>query len=302
MREDIKYLVMDVDGTLTDGKIYVGNDGECQKAFSVKDGYAINAIVKPNNIEPIIITARSSMIVEKRCSELGISKIFQGKRDKLATLIEIVGEDNLGRCAYFGDDILDLKCMLPIKEKGGYIGCPGDSVKEVKEVSDFISESKAGEGALREFAEWLIESKVSEVEIRNRVDEALAYIERLNKKDLTMGKYIVNDKFYYLVDEYDIKSFENRKLISHKKYVDIHYILDGEEVIRVANINKLKKEHQYDEKIDVKIWKESANMMEVLLKEDSYIVLYPSEAFVSEGRNDKSKVVRKIIGKVRIDK
>ena len=68
MREDIKYLVMDVDGTLTDGKIYVGNDGECQKAFSVKDGYAINAIVKPNNIEPIIITARSSMIVEKRCS------------------------------------------------------------------------------------------------------------------------------------------------------------------------------------------------------------------------------------------
>ena len=62
----IKYLVMDVDGSLTDGKIYMGPNGEAMKAFSIKDGYAFNYILKPNNIVPIILTARKSAIVQNR--------------------------------------------------------------------------------------------------------------------------------------------------------------------------------------------------------------------------------------------
>lgn len=120
----IKYLVMDVDGTLTDGKIYMGPSGEAMKAFSVKDGYAINYILKPNNIVSIIITARTSDIVMRRCEELGITEVHQGKHDKLSALIEIVGKENLGSCAYFGDDVLDQKCMLPIKEEGGNYWVP----------------------------------------------------------------------------------------------------------------------------------------------------------------------------------
>ena len=78
----IKYLIMDVDGTLTDGKIYMGPNGEAMKAFSVKDGYAINFILKPAGIVPIIITARTSQIVKLRCDELGIEKVYQGNLNK----------------------------------------------------------------------------------------------------------------------------------------------------------------------------------------------------------------------------
>lgn len=74
----IKYLVMDVDGTLTDGKIYMGPTGEAMKAFSVKDGYVINYILKPNGIVPIIITARTSDIVMRRCEELELQKFIRG--------------------------------------------------------------------------------------------------------------------------------------------------------------------------------------------------------------------------------
>ena len=82
----IQYLIMDVDGSITDGKIYMGANGEVMKAFSIKDGYVINYILKPHNIEPVVITARTSSIVQCRCEELHISKVYQGKLDKLKTL------------------------------------------------------------------------------------------------------------------------------------------------------------------------------------------------------------------------
>ena len=78
----IKMLVMDVDGTLTDGRIYIGADGEIMKAFDVKDGYGIIQLRK-NGILPVIITGRKSTIVEKRAAELGISELHQGIHDKL---------------------------------------------------------------------------------------------------------------------------------------------------------------------------------------------------------------------------
>jgi len=164
MKKNIKFLIMDVDGTLTDGKIYMGENGELFKAFDIKDGCGIKDILPQYNIVPIIITARTSKILMNRCNELGIENLHQGVRDKIGKLNEIikqkseedVKEYNYSHCAYIGDDILDLQCMEPIKKAGGVVACPADAVKSVKAVSDFISTKNGGDGAVREFIEWLL--------------------------------------------------------------------------------------------------------------------------------------------------
>ena len=162
----IKYLITDVDGSLTDGKIYIGSSGEIMKAFSVKDGYALNNILPKYGIEPVILTSRSSEIVLRRCEELGIKRVIQGIADKKMALFEIVEDGNLCCCAYFGDDIPDLECMKEIKYVGGIVGCPADTVQEIKAVADYICLAKAGDGALREFAEWIVKPHIDSAKIR----------------------------------------------------------------------------------------------------------------------------------------
>ena len=150
----IKYLVMDVDGTLTDGKIYMGAHGEMMKAFNIKDGCGIHDIAIPGGIIPVIITGRTSEIVKKRCGELGIQKVYQGIKNKIEQLNSIA--DDLSQVAYIGDDINDLSCMIPVKEAGGVVGCPADAVERVKEISDFVALHNGGDGAVRDFIEWII--------------------------------------------------------------------------------------------------------------------------------------------------
>lgn len=298
----IKYLILDVDGTLTDGKIYMGPNGEAMKAFSIKDGYVINFILKPVGIIPIIITARNSSIVQNRCDELGITEVYQGKMDKLTALKEIVGEDNVGSCAYFGDDILDLKCMVPIQKAGGIVGCPSDAVKEIKAITDYVCVSKAGEGALREFAEWLIEPKVDENEIQRRVDEALDSLLNLDVSIEDAGKkVVVNDKFFYSIQSYDTKPADYCKLESHRKYIDIQIIVEGEESMEVVDIFKLKVKEDYDEEKDVMFWNVPKRMSKSILKAGDYIILYPENAHRGAVFINESRHVLKIVGKVAMD-
>lgn len=150
----IKFLVMDVDGTLTDGKIYMGNNGEVCKAFNIKDGCGIHDMLIPAGIVPIIITGRTSTIVLNRCKELGIREIHQGITNKTAKLQELVTD--LSEVAYIGDDINDLPCMEEVKKAGGVVGCPADAASKVKAIANFIAEHKGGEGAVRDFAEWIL--------------------------------------------------------------------------------------------------------------------------------------------------
>lgn len=155
----IKFLVMDVDGTLTDGKIYIGNNGEVMKVFDVKDGCGIKDILPQYSIVPIIITARTSEMLKIRCKELGIEELYQGERNKLKRLLGVLdkyskmdGEKyELSNVAYIGDDILDLSCMIPIHNAGGLVGCPADAVDPVKNISDYICKALGGHGAVREF-------------------------------------------------------------------------------------------------------------------------------------------------------
>jgi 3-deoxy-D-manno-octulosonate 8-phosphate phosphatase (KDO 8-P phosphatase) len=150
----IKMLVMDVDGTLTDGKIYMGNDGEVMKAFDVKDGYAISVLLPKYGIKPVIITGRQSKIVENRALELGVTMLFQGIKSKLILLKEIAAENGvtLNEIACIGDDLNDLDCIKTC----GLSGCPADAVSEVKEYVDFVSYRPAGSGAVRDFVDWII--------------------------------------------------------------------------------------------------------------------------------------------------
>ncbi len=151
----IKYLVMDVDGTLTDGKIYMGNNGEIMKAFSIKDGCGIQNILIPSGIIPVIITGRESDIVLNRCKEIGISDIHQGISNKLEELFTITPD--FSTVAYIGDDINDIPCMIKVKEAKGITGCPKDAAKEVISFVDFVAKNKGGDGAVRNFIDWLIE-------------------------------------------------------------------------------------------------------------------------------------------------
>ena len=149
----IKILVMDVDGTLTDGKIYIGSNGEIMKAFNVKDGMGITKLHK-RGIMPAIITARQSDIVLNRARELNITEIYQGIDDKVKKMKELASkyDCSLSEIAYIGDDENDIECM----KLCGISACPSDAVEQVLNVTDFISESQGGQGAVREFAEYIL--------------------------------------------------------------------------------------------------------------------------------------------------
>ena len=156
-KKEIKYLFMDVDGTLTDGRIYIGNQGEICKAFHVKDGCGIHDILIQAGIEPVIMTGRTSRIVEERCREIGIKMFYQGvsdKRKKLSEILDAAGCSG-SQSAYIGDDINDLTCMEFIKKAGGLTGCPADAVQRVKERADYVCKVNGGHGAVREFIEWI---------------------------------------------------------------------------------------------------------------------------------------------------
>ncbi len=149
----IKVLVMDVDGTLTDGKLYIGENGEVMKAFHVKDGYGIRDLLPAYRVQPVVITGRTSEIVRKRCDELGIHYLYQGVKDKAACLAKFVEEMRLSyeEVACIGDDDNDLQIM----GRCGLIGCPNDASERIKGIAHFISSRNGGDGAVREFIEWM---------------------------------------------------------------------------------------------------------------------------------------------------
>jgi 3-deoxy-D-manno-octulosonate 8-phosphate phosphatase (KDO 8-P phosphatase) len=149
----IKLLIMDVDGTLTDGKLYISPHGESMKAFNVKDGLII-AELAHYGITPVILTGRESQITLNRCKELKITEVHQGIHDKVKQLRHIVDKYHcsLYEVAYIGDDLNDLECM----KLCGMSGCPSDAVDQVKIAAHYICNAKGGEGAVREFIEFFV--------------------------------------------------------------------------------------------------------------------------------------------------
>lgn len=154
--KNIKLIALDVDGTLTDGKIYYDNVGNEIKAFNAKDGMAIAQAGK-NGIEIAVITGRKSTIVERRSKELGIKHIYQGIHSKVDALNMILDRTNIryDQVMYIGDDINDIKIMSKVK----YAACPNDAVQEVKAICNIISNKTGGNGAVREIIESVLKEQ-----------------------------------------------------------------------------------------------------------------------------------------------
>ncbi len=150
----IKLFVMDVDGTMTDGHIYISASGEMMKAFDVKDGYAIYHMLPAHDIIPVIITGRSSEIVATRAKELKITELYQGVSDKLSVLATVAAKYDAtpNQIAYIGDDLNDLDAMSYC----GFSACPADAVEEVLQAAKYVCKHNGGRGAVREFVEYLL--------------------------------------------------------------------------------------------------------------------------------------------------
>lgn len=307
----LKFLILDIDGTLTDGKIYIGDEGEYCKAFDIKDGYGIHNILPVLGIIPIVITGRESKIVLRRCEELSIKYIYQGVTDKLSKLDEILAEfsqkDSVKYgyrdCAYIGDDILDLNCMRPIKKAGGWTAAPADAIDEMKDFVNYIAVRTAGNGAVRECI-FELEKLLLKQKLEKRIEMAIFYISQLDKEKLEHGKHVVDENFYYNVEEYVTKPIEKCRFESHRKYVDIQWIVTGSERIDIACISELCEDVRYDSEKDVIFWNNetSSATMHAILSSGSYTVFYPSNAHKPciSPNPDKQDKVMKIVGKVRI--
>ena len=150
----IKLLVCDVDGVFSDGRIYLGNDGEELKAFHTKDGFGIKAL-SSSGVDVGIITGRRSTIVANRMSALNVKHIIQGQEDKLPALIDLSNKLNLkpDEIAYIGDDIPDLACI-------GHVGL-GIAVQDAHPVvldkADYATFVRGGFGAVREVCDLIMQ-------------------------------------------------------------------------------------------------------------------------------------------------
>lgn len=150
----IKLFAMDVDGTLTDGNIYIGNDGEAFKSFNVKDGLGIKLLMA-HDIIPAIITGRTSRIVENRASELGLTEVHQGIKNKAEKLTALMRKYNLSKdeVAYIGDDMNDLSAM----KTAGIRFAPADCAATLIPYIDIMLKKKSGEAPVREAIDMILD-------------------------------------------------------------------------------------------------------------------------------------------------
>jgi 3-deoxy-D-manno-octulosonate 8-phosphate phosphatase (KDO 8-P phosphatase) len=160
----VRLMVLDVDGVLTDGRLYIGAGGELMKAFDVRDGHGIK-LLQQAGIEVALLTARSSEIVTARARELGIARVLQGQSDKLAGFdaLRAATGQAAEHCGYVGDDWPDLAVLA----RAGFAATVADAVDEVKAVAHWIAPAPGGRGAVRRLAEFVLRAQ-------GRFDAALA--------------------------------------------------------------------------------------------------------------------------------
>ena len=152
--KQIKLLVCDVDGVFSDGRIYLGNDGEELKAFHTKDGFGIKAL-GASGVAVAIITGRNSTIVANRMKALNVAHIIQGQEDKLPALIDLIQQLDItiNEVAYIGDDVPDLPC---IKAVGLGISV-SDGHPLVLRGADYTTFTPGGFGAVRETCDLIMQ-------------------------------------------------------------------------------------------------------------------------------------------------
>lgn len=161
----IELIVLDVDGTLTDGKITYTNSGDELKSFDVADGLAIATWTKKLGKKVAIITGRTSKIVEKRASDLQIEYLYQNIHNKDEVLAEILKKEGLSwnQIAAIGDDLNDFKML----KKAGLSFTPSNGTHYLKDFVDVICKNSGGNGAIREMIEYIVKKDNIEQEFIN---------------------------------------------------------------------------------------------------------------------------------------
>lgn len=311
--QQIKFLVMDVDGTLTDGKIYMDDDGEMLKAFNIKDGCGIKEILPQHGIVPVIITARSSKLLVTRCAELAVTELHQGCRDKISILKQVIDKYSeqdgcqytFAHVAYIGDDIMDIQCMKAVGAAGGLAVCPADATKAVQGISNYICLAKCSDGAVREFIEWLValrtETAAGLQQIKELSSEAFNFITGFCPSVGSDGKYEFEGGASARVMTYITKPAELTNFEAHKAFIDVQFVLYGTELIVTQDVFMLhgKEVTDYNEKKDTTLFDYSDGKARILCAGEA-IVLYPEDAHRGAIAIDGSMRVRKIVVKVPV--
>jgi 3-deoxy-D-manno-octulosonate 8-phosphate phosphatase (KDO 8-P phosphatase) len=149
----LRCAIFDVDGVLTDGRLYIGEQGETVKAFSTLDGHGLKLLAQ-GGIEPVVITGRDSAAVRRRVADLGLTHAVYGAGDKLAAASALLAQLQIGwdDTAAIGDDWPD----LPLLTRVAFACAPANAHAEVKAVAHHVTAAAGGHGAAREFCDLLL--------------------------------------------------------------------------------------------------------------------------------------------------
>jgi len=152
----IKLLLMDCDGVLTDGRLWLTPDGDEQKAFHARDGQGISLLHRAG-LQTGIITGRTSSAVDRRAQDLKMSYVRQYAKDKIKALEEILAEAGVTKdeCAYIGDDVAD----IPVMHRVGFAVAVSDAVAETKQAAHYVTALKGGQGAVREVCDLVLKAQ-----------------------------------------------------------------------------------------------------------------------------------------------
>jgi 3-deoxy-D-manno-octulosonate 8-phosphate phosphatase (KDO 8-P phosphatase) len=152
----IKLVIFDIDGVMTDGKLYYTREGDGMKGFNAKDGLGIKMLMQ-SDIHVAVITGRQSEIVSQRTKELGIDVVYQGQANKLTAFEHCQQHFDLPleQIAYMGDDIND----LPLMQRVGFAIAPANAVQITKDAAHYICALGGGEGAVREACDHLLQAQ-----------------------------------------------------------------------------------------------------------------------------------------------
>ena len=162
----IRMLVLDVDGVLTDGKLYFDHNGNELKAFNTRDGMGIN-VLQRCGIEVAVITGRKSEAVTQRMTQLGVQHVYQGREDKLSAFLHLLKETGLDahQICFVGDDWIDLPVLL----RAGLAVSVADAEDRVKDQAHWITERNGGDGAVREVCNLILKAQDKEQAILDNI-------------------------------------------------------------------------------------------------------------------------------------
>jgi len=152
----VRIMIFDVDGVLTDGKMHWNADGEVMKSFYVHDGLGIQLLQKMG-IATAIISARNTPIVVKRAADLGITHIYQGNHDKRITFQQLLDDTGIAahECGFIGDDIID----LPLFSRVGFAVGVANGHNEVRRRAHYVTQAAGGAGAVREICDFILQAQ-----------------------------------------------------------------------------------------------------------------------------------------------